>query len=125
MATPIIGDFTVFAKTATVVFGDTSATRLWDLPAHAHILDIMVDVKTAFDVGNQQLEIGKYGDTSYFAADVDVSSTGRATVTVLQGGVDLGSRLTEVQIQVDAAASTTGECTVTFLYFCFDRSHLH
>lgn len=122
MATPIIGDFTVFVKTATVVYGDTSATRLWDLPAHAHVIDIIVDVQTAFG-GNGLLDIGKFGDTDYFAEDVDVSGTGRATVTVLEGGEDLGESLTEVQIQADA--TTTGEATVTFLYFCFDRSHLH
>ena len=58
MATPIIGDFTVFAKTATVVYGDTSATRLWDLPAHAHVIDIKVDVLTAFATGTTTLDIG-------------------------------------------------------------------
>lgn len=122
MAHSVIGDFTVFCKTATVVYGDTSATRLWDLPAHAHVIDIIVDVQTAFG-GNHLLDIGKQGDTDYFAQNVDVSGTGRATVTVLEGGEDLGARLTDVQIQVDAA--TTGEATITFLYFCFDRSHLH
>jgi len=125
MATPIIGDFQVFAKTATVVYGDTSATRLFDLPAHAHVIDIIVDVQTVFNAGNQQLDIGKYGNTDYFAQNVDVSGTGRASVTVLEGGEDLGERLTEIQVEVDAAASTTGECVITFLYFCFDHSHLH
>jgi len=125
MATKVIGDFQVYAKTATVVFGDTSATRLWDLPAHAHVIDIIVDVQTAFDAGNKHLDIGVFGNTDYFANNVDVSGTGRAAVTVLEGGEDLGSRLTEVQIEVDAAGSTVGECTVTFLYYCFDRSHLH
>ena len=122
MATPIIGDFQAYVKTATIVYGDTSATRLWDLPAHAHVIDIIVDVQTIFG-GNGFLDIGKHGDTDYFANNVDVSSTGRVAVTVLNGGVDLGERLTEVQIEADVA--TTGECTVTFLYFCFDRSHLH
>jgi len=125
MATKVIGDFQVYAKTATIVYGDTSATRLWDLPAHAHVIDIIVDVQTAFNGGNGHLDIGKYGDTDYFANNVDVSSTGRATVTVLHGGVDLGSSLTEVQVEVDAAGSTTGEATITCLYYCFDRSHLH
>jgi hypothetical protein len=124
MATSIVGDFTVFVKTATVVFGDTSATRLWDLPAHAHVIDIKVDVQTAFSGGTTELDIGKHSDTDYFADGVDISGTGRATVTVLEGGEDLGSRLTEVQIQV-GASNTAGAATVTFLYFCFDRSHLH
>ena len=123
MATPIIGDFTVFCKTATVVYGDTSATRLFDLPAHAHVVDIIVDVTTAFG-GNKLLDIGKFGDTDYFAANVDVqNANARATVNVLHGGADLGERLTEVQIEVDA--TTSGEATITFCYFCYDRSHLH
>lgn len=122
MAHSVIGDFQVYAKTATIVYGDTSATRLWDLPAHAHVIDIMVDVQTAFG-GSGHLDIGKFGDTDYFAVNVDVSGTGRATVDVLEGGEDLGERLTEVQIEVDA--TTTGEATITFCYFAFDRSHLH
>lgn len=124
MATPIIGDFTVFAKTATVVYGDTSATRLWDLPAHAHVIDIKVDVQTAFATGTTTLDIGKHGNADYFVDGLNVSATGRKSPTLLECGEDLGSRLTEVQIQVGAGCDA-GECTVTFLYFCFDRSHLH
>ena len=124
MATSIIGDFAVFAKTATVVFGDTSATRLFDLPAHAHIVDIMVDIKTSFD-DSAELSIGKYGTIAHFVSALDVTGSDRATVPVLNGGEDLGSRLTEVQVQISSGTPTVGDAALTFLYFCFDRSHLH
>jgi hypothetical protein len=122
MATPIIGDFTVFTKTATIVYGDTSDTRLFDLPAHAHIVDILVDVQTGFG-GTGTLDVGKHGNSDYFIDGLDVSATGRKSPTLLECGEDLGSRLTDVQIVVDA--TTQGSLTLTFLYFCFDRSHLH
>ena len=122
MATPIIGDFTVFAKTATIVYGDTTATRLFDLPANAHVVDIKVDVQTGFG-GTGTLDLGKHGDIDYFIDGLDVSATGRKAPTLLECGEDLGSRLTEIQALVDA--TTTGSLVITILYFCFDRSHLH
>jgi len=125
MATPIIGDFTIFAKTATVRYTDSAATRLFDLPAHAHIVDIKVDVVETFDGGTQTIDIGEYGETNRFVDGADVSGAAgsRATVACLDCGVDLGERLTEVQALT--VGTSTGIAAVTILYFCFDRSHLH
>ena len=128
MATVTKGSFTLFAKLATVVFGDTTAVVIAELPARAFIVDIKVDVQTAFSGGTTQLDIGLRdgsGDTAdHFANNIDVSGTGRASVTLTNGGEDLGDRPVQV-IATVASGNSAGEANVLVEYICLTSSHLH
>lgn len=131
MATTSNASFTVFAKKATLTYsdGDTN-TELFDLPANSYVVDVIVDVITAFSGGaSQQLDVGIKNadgtDADYFANNVDISSTGRASVTLLKGGRDLGDRPVTVTAQASADDNTAGSVNITVLYFCLTGSHLH
>jgi hypothetical protein len=116
--------FSPEVKHATVVFGDTTATEIFQLPPNSRVIALYVDVTTAFAGGTGLLDIGKAGDADYFADDVDVSSTGRATVSLLTGGVDLGAQPVSIVAQA-VGSDTSGSCTVMVLYFTTSHSHLH
>lgn len=68
-----------------VTFGDTTAKQLFALPKGAYVLDVRVQVETAFnDSGTDLLDIGTDSDADYFVNDADVSSAGYLAVTLLQ-----------------------------------------
>ncbi|MDX1746608.1 MAG: hypothetical protein R3324_11775 [Halobacteriales archaeon] len=108
----------VFASTATVAYTDTTAKDLFDLPANAVIVGILVDVTTAFDdTGTDLLDIGKTGTADHFKDDLDVSSAGQ-TVNGWSNLGDVGTSPVTVTAtftgsNADAAA---GAATVTFLW---------
>lgn len=114
-------------KHATVVFGDTSETEICVLPPNSYIVDIIVDVQTAFSgggAGTGTLDIGKSGDADYFADGLDVSATGRKSVTLLEAGENLGDRPMTLVAQ-GMGSDTAGSCTIMIMYFCLTHSHLH
>lgn len=108
----------VFARTNTVTFADTTAKTLFTLPARARILDIKVDVDTAFDSsGTDQLSVGKSGTNNHFVSALDVSSTGRKTPTLTNLGTVGAADIAVVGIYAQSVAdATAGQATVTVLY---------
>ena len=126
MATPLSNgaSFGLEVKQATVTYADTTAAKLFDLPANSYLVDIKVDIQTAFSGGTTTIDIGKGGDADYFANDVDVSGSGRASASVLNGGISLGDRPLAVYATA-AAGNTAGSVTVQFMYLCLSHSHLH
>lgn len=114
----------LLTKQATVTYADTTAAEIAVLPADSYIVDIRVDVQTAFSGGTTNLDIGTSGTANYFADNVTVSSTGRATVTLTNAGTDLSDRPLSVYCTV-AAGNAAGSCTITITYFCASHSHLH
>lgn len=72
---------------AKLTYKDTAAAKLFSLPKTAHLLEIYVVVKTAFnDSGTDVLDIGVATDTDKFVNDLDVSSAGVLETTLLAYG---------------------------------------
>jgi hypothetical protein len=111
-------------KQAIVTYADTTAAELFTLPANSYIVDLFVDVQTAFAGGTTTLDIGTYGTANHFADDVDVSGTGRATVTLTNACEDLGGSPLAVYTTV-AAGNSSGIANITVVFFTLSHSHLH
>lgn len=106
----------VFAQVGTVTYTDTTEKTLFELPEGAVILDIIVDVVTAFDDGTSNvLDIGDGTTANHYVNDLDVSATGQ-TVT---GWSNLGA-VTNLPVTATyvsgGGTETAGEATVTVLY---------
>ena len=66
----------------SITFATTTSTSMGFLPPNAYITDIKVLVTTAFNAGGTDVvDIGDETTATKYADDVDVSSTGSATVT--------------------------------------------
>lgn len=65
-----------------ISYTDTTAITVGNIPPNSIIENITVNVGTAFNAGGADIiDIGDSVDADEFAADIDVSSTGAATVT--------------------------------------------
>lgn len=98
-------------------FGDTTATLLGQLPPNAYISEIRVLVTQNFDAGSTDvIDIGTSSSANRYANDIDVSSTGVATVThtAFVGAVESVSDPTEIYaIYVPSGSAVTqGQCKV-------------
>lgn len=110
------------AVTNTIAFSNSSAVTIGTIPANAQIVDINIDVTTAFNAGtNDLISVGKSGSAAAFVADTDVSSAGRASVAttgVYSAWADTGS--TEVAVTATytqtGTAATAGAARVTIVY---------
>jgi len=70
-----------------ISYTDTTAITVGYLPANSHIIDIIVTVGTAFNAGgNDYIDIGDASTANKYANDVNVASTGKASVTVANVG---------------------------------------
>lgn len=101
----------------TVAYTDTVAKTLFTLPAGARVIDIKVDVETAFNSsGTDLLDVGKSGTNNHFLDDLDVAATGRKAPTL----TNLGRNATPIVVTAiyaqSVADATAGSATVTFLY---------
>ena len=110
------------AVTNTIAFSNSSAVTIGTIPANAQIVDINIDVTTAFNAGtNDLISVGKSGSAAAFVADTDVSAAGRASVAttgVYSAWADTGS--TEVAVTATytqtGTAATAGAARVTIVY---------
>ena len=103
-----------------IVYTDTTAITVGNVPPNSIIVDIKVTVGTAFDAGGADyIDIGDSTTAAKFADNVDVSSTGQATVTQLNNGAVLSSTastpIKAVYIPASTAA-TAGSGYVTIVY---------
>ena len=110
------------AVTNTVAFSDSSAVTIGTIPANAQIVNIHIDVTTAFNAGTtNNMTVGKSGSAAAFVAATGVGSAGRASVAttgVYSAWADVGSAevpVTATYAQTGTAA-TAGAARVTVVY---------
>lgn len=110
------------AVTTTIAYTDSSAVTIATLPANSQIVNINIDVTTAFDAGTTNtVTVGKTGSAAAFVTSTSVGSAGRASVAttgVYSAWADTGS--SEVTATATFAqtgtAATAGAARVTIVY---------
>jgi hypothetical protein len=110
------------AITGTIAYTNSSAVTIATLPANSQIVDVNIDVTTAFDAGTTNtIAVGKTGSAAAFVAATGVSSAGRASVAstgVYSAWADSGS--SDVSVTATFAesgtAATAGAARVTIVY---------
>jgi len=110
------------AVTNTVAYSDSGAVTIGTIPANAQIVDINIDVTTAFNAGTTNtVTVGKSGSAAAFVASTSVGSAGRASVAstgVYSAWADVGAAevpVTATYAQTGTAA-TAGAMRVTVVY---------
>jgi hypothetical protein len=115
---------TVVAQSAAIAFGTTTAINLASLPAGAQILDIYVDVTTAFNAATgNTITVATAGGTTLAtagSASTTPLAVGRATVTTAAPATWVNVGTTDLIITGVFAntgtAATTGAATITIEY---------
>jgi hypothetical protein len=112
----------VSAVTNTIAYTDSSAVTIGSIPANAQIIDINIDVTTAFNAATTNtITVGKSGSAAAFVASTSIGSAGRASVAttgVYSAWADAGSYdvpVTATYSQTGTAA-TAGAARVTIVY---------
>lgn len=110
------------AVTSTIAYSDSSAVTIGTIPANAQIVDINIDVTTAFNAATTNtITVGKSGSAAAFVASTSIGSAGRASVAttgVYSAWADVGSSevpVTATYSQTGTAA-TAGAARVTIVY---------
>ena len=114
----------VMTQAANVVFGDDgTTTTIATLPANSQIIEIYVDVTTAFDAGTTNtLDLGDGSTADQFADALDVSSAARllatSDVSQIHNLIDIGASDVQVVATYNqtGTAATAGAATVTVVY---------
>ncbi len=116
--------FVPAVQSALVAYTDDGvAVDIGVLPANSQIIEIYVDVLTAFnDTGTDLLDLGVSGAAERYAADLDLSSAARllasSDVSQLAELDDIGSSQVTVQALYTGQNSdaSAGSARVTILY---------
>ena len=113
------------AITTTIAYTDTAAVSIGTLPANAQIVDVNIDVTTAFNAATTNtVTVGKTGTAAAFVTSTSVGSAGRASVATTgvysawanTGTSDLDATVTFSQT---GTAATAGAARVTIVYKTF------
>ena len=110
------------AVTTTFAYTDSSAVAIATIPANSQIVDINIDVTTAFNAGTTNtVTVGKTGSAAAFVAATSVGSAGRASVAttgVYSAWADTGSSdvSATVTFSQTGTAATAGAARVTIVY---------
>ena len=113
------------AITTTIAYTNASAVSIGTIPANAQIVDINIDVTTAFDAaGTDTVTVGKTGSAAAFVASTSVAAAGRASVATTGvysawaniGTTDVDATVTFTQT---GTAATAGAARVTIVYKSF------
>jgi uncharacterized membrane protein len=110
------------AVTVTIAYTNSTAVTIATLPANAQIVDINIDVTTAFNAGSTNtVTVGKTGSAAAFVASTSVGSAGRASVAttgVYSAWGDTGNSevATTVTYGQTGTAATAGAARVTIVY---------
>lgn len=110
------------AITTTIAYTNTSAVSIGTLPANAQIVDINIDVTTAFNAGTTNtVTVGKTGSAAAYVASTSVGSAGRASVAstgVYSAWADTGSAELDATVTFSqtGTAATAGVARVTIVY---------
>jgi len=111
----------------TVAFDYTSTTvTIGTIPANAQIVDINIDVTTAFDAaGTDLVTVGKTGSAAAYVAATSVAAAGRASVAttgVYSAWADVGNtdvNYATLTYAYTSTAPTAGAGRVTIVYKAF------
>ena len=110
------------AVTTTIAYTDASAVTIATIPANSQIVDIFIDVTTAFNAASTNtVTVGKTGSAAAFVASTSVGSAGRASVATTgvysawadTGASDVSATITYTQT---GTAATAGAARVTIVY---------
>ncbi len=110
------------AVTTTFAYTNATAVTIASIPAGAQIVDINIDVTTAFDAGTTNtVTVGKTGSAAAFVTATSVGSAGRASVATTgvysawanTGSSDVSATITYSQT---GTAATAGAARVTIVY---------
>lgn len=113
------------AITTTIAFSNTTAVSIGTLPANAQIVDINIDVTTAFNAaGTDTVTVGKTGSAAAFVTATSVAAAGRASVAttgVYSAWADTGSAEVDATVTFSqtGTAATAGAARVTIVYKTF------
>jgi len=114
------------AITATIAYTDTAAVIIGTLPAGAQIIDVNIDVTTAFNAGTTNtVTVGKTGSAAAFVAATSVGSAGRASVAttgVYSAWANVGTSDVDyatVTFSQTGTAASAGAARVTIVYKSF------
>ncbi len=114
------------AITATIAYTDTSAVTIGTLPAGAQIVDVNIDVTTAFNAGTTNtVTVGKTGSAAAFVTATSVGSAGRASVAttgVYSAWANVGTSDVDyatVTFSQTGTAASAGAARVTIVYKSF------
>jgi hypothetical protein len=113
------------AITATFDYTSTTVT-VGTIPAGAQIVDINIDVTTAFNAaGSDEVTVGKTGSAAAFVAATSVASAGRASVAttgVYSAWANVGTSDVDyatLTYAYTSTAPTAGAGRVTIVYKSF------
>ena len=113
------------AITTTIAYTDTAAVSIGTIPANAQIVDVNIDVTTAFNAATTNtVTVGKTGSAAAYVASTSVGSAGRASVATTgvysawanTGTADLDATVTFSQT---GTAASAGAARVTIVYKTF------
>ena len=114
------------AITATIAYTDTGAVTIGTLPAGAQIVDINIDVTTAFNAATTNtVTVGKTGTAAAFVTATSVGSAGRASVAttgVYSAWANVGTSDVDyatVTFSQTGTAASAGAARVTIVYKSF------
>ena len=114
--------YSVLTQRKAIVKNTTPQT-LFKLPAYSQIIDIFVDVITAWDSATSAvLTIGKTGSTTLFSSSIDIkNNTGRIAipVTAAMATAIYGIGATDVTViatLVETGVATVGAAKITVVY---------
>lgn len=111
----------------TVAFDYTSTTvTIGTIPANSQIVDVNIDVTTAFDAGGTDLvTVGKTGSAAAYVAATSVAAAGRASVAttgVYSAWANVGTSDVDyatLTYAYTSTAPTAGAGRVTIVYKAF------
>ncbi len=110
------------AVTTTIAYTNATAVTIATIPAGAQIVDINIDVTTAFNAGTTNtVTVGTSASAAAYVASTSVGSAGRASVATTgvysawanTGSSDLSATITYSQT---GTAASAGAARVTIVY---------
>ena len=108
---------------AVITFANGTAVTIGTLPKNAQIVDVNIDVTTAFNAGTTNtVTVGKTGSAAAYVAATSVGSAGRASVAttgVYSAWADVGNNDVDyatVTYSQSGAAASAGAARVTIVY---------
>ena len=111
------------AITTTIAYTDTSAVTIGTIPANAQIVDINIDVTTAFNAATTNtVTVGKTGSAAAYVTSTSVGSAGRASVAstgVYSAWANVGTSdidYATVTFSQTGTAASAGAARVTIVY---------
>lgn len=113
------------AITTTIAYTDATAVTIGTLPANCQIVDINIDVTTAFNAATTNtVTVGKTGTAAAYVTSTSVGSAGRASVAstgVYSAWADTGSSelSATVTFSQTGTAASAGAARVTIVYKTF------